>query len=361
MRRLFLALFYLLVLFAINIFVFSCYLNLNFWLIGFAAIFTPCIFICILLYLIYWIFKKRYLYVALCLGLFVLGFPFLKKTFIFNPSPKEIPDIKVLSYNVGTFNLKRYNRITDTITPPLMMKWFRENTDADIVCLQEFYNNSISEVENTVEAITNIKKLYYFYTNPIFWDEVKGFFGVITFSRFPIIHSGPLIFGDSSLNRGVYLDLKINEDTVRLINVHMHSMTIRLDTSDTFLPLKIITNTMDIASRLKDGIEKRNAEIKVITEFIKESPHPIILCGDFNDTPYSYTYQKVTEFLVNSFESAGHGFGFTYNRFPWMIRIDNQFYNEKAMKAVSFKIFYDNHFSDHFPIQAGYKFKKEPQ
>lgn len=354
MRLLLKILFYLLIFLSINVFLFAFYLNLNFWVVSFFATFTPVIFVFLFLFLCYWLFQKNYAYASCILVLFLLGIPALKKTFVFNPTIEEIPDIKVMSYNVGTFNLKRYNRITDTVTPPLMMKWFRENVEADIVCLQEFYNNNISEVENTVEAITSVKRLYYFYTNPIFWHDVNGFFGVITFSRFPIINSGPLIFGDSSLNRGVYLDLKIKNDTVRLLNVHMHSMTIRLDTTDTSLPVKLVTNTIDIATRLKDGIEKRNAEITVITNFIKNSPHPVILCGDFNDTPYSYTYQKVTEILNNSFEEAGHGFGFTYNKFPWIIRIDNQFHSNE-LKPVSFKIYKDNKFSDHYPIQVGYK------
>jgi endonuclease/exonuclease/phosphatase family metal-dependent hydrolase len=62
--------------------------------------------------------------------------------------------------------------------------------------------------------------------------------------------------------------------------------------------------------------------------------------------------------MENSFEKAGTGFGFTYNKFPWAIRIDHQFYDKK-LRAVQFQVFSDNKYSDHYPTQSGYILEKK--
>ena len=67
---------------------------------------------------------------------------------------------------------------------------------------------------------------------------------------------------------------------------------------------------------------------------IERSPYPVILCGDFNEVPYGYAYGRVRKQLRNAFENSGTGFGFTYNKAPRYIRIDNQFYSNKKVSHI---------------------------
>lgn len=111
-----------------------------------------------------------------------------------------------------------------------------------------------------------------------------------------------------------------------------------------------------IYKKLKSGYEKREIQILEIVDIIEGSPHPVVLCADINALPYSDTYQLLKKNLNNSFEKKGIGFGFTYNLFPWYIRIDNQFFDDN-LEINHFETEKKVTISDHYPITAGYSFK----
>ncbi|MFH0999552.1 MAG: endonuclease/exonuclease/phosphatase family protein, partial [Bacteroidota bacterium] len=85
-----------------------------------------------------------------------------------------------------------------------------------------------------------------------------------------------------------------------------------------------------------------------ISEHIKQSPYPVIVCGDFNDTPVSYTYHKMRGQLTDAFINAGNGFGNTYERKIASFRIDYIFHSPE-FDSKNFKV---PHllYSDHFPV-----------
>jgi len=91
-----------------------------------------------------------------------------------------------------------------------------------------------------------------------------------------------------------------------------------------------------------------------LIEFVEASPHPVICAGDFNELPYSFSYQMLKRHLRNSFEESGRGFGFTYNGNTLsMLRIDNQFYSA-PLRSVDFQTVDSVKFSDHFPLKGSY-------
>ncbi len=287
----------------------------------------------------------------------VVSLPQLQETFAINLKPGTPQDsvLKVVSYNVGAFNYLRFYSIMDTVASKESIDWLASNINADIICLQEFYNDDGNMAEQALERLDS-NDIEYFYTNPIKIGNHNGYFGLITFSRYPIIDAGPLIFGDTGLNRGVYTDIKINDDTLRVINIHLKSMTIRIDSGATLKdPTSILANALKIKNKLKMGFDNRNREIEIIADFIDNSPYKVIICGDFNETPYSYVYRHLRKRLRNAFEDAGNGFGFTYNRFPYFIRIDNHFY-DPSLEAVYFTVHDNNKHSDHLPVEAHYRF-----
>jgi endonuclease/exonuclease/phosphatase family metal-dependent hydrolase len=81
-----------------------------------------------------------------------------------------------------------------------------------------------------------------------------------------------------------------------------------------------------------------------------EQTKPVLVCGDFNDTPMSYTYNQFQNKLTDGFREASWGLGSTYNgRIP-AGRIDYIFRSE-GIECSDFKIF-QNNFSDHKPIRC---------
>ena len=268
-------------------------------------------------------------------------------------------DFTVMSYNVATFNTSRMqNKLSDSLFNASIYKWFRENKSPDILCLQEFYHSDWEDYDNTLDSIVKLGGYDYFYMNPVYKEDLKGIVGIITFSKFHAIKSGEIRYTDgNAFNKGLFHDFKIKDDTIRVLNFHLNSMSIRWNDSDTLSFFQQLSyNAGNIYERLHKGYNQRKTELNEIEKFIDESPYKVLICADINSVPYSYTYQRLKSKFNNAFENAGFGLGYTCNRFPWFVRIDNQFY-DKSLTIDYFKTHTEMSNSDHFPIEAGYSFR----
>jgi endonuclease/exonuclease/phosphatase family metal-dependent hydrolase len=177
------------------------------------------------------------------------------------------------------------------------------------------------------------------------------------FSKFPIVHEGP-INKDDVHNFGIQADLLIKNDTVRLLNVHLESVRLRHDDynfiSKFDLQFKEDDNLQEgsrrILNKLRTAFTNRAVQVDSLASFIKNSPYPVILCGDFNDTPNSYTYQKLTADLDDAFMESGTGFGNTYIGNLPSFRIDfilyDDFFTSLDCRRDLVKL------SDHYPISC---------
>jgi endonuclease/exonuclease/phosphatase family metal-dependent hydrolase len=329
------------------------------WIAGFFTLSIPVVLAGHLLFILYWLFVAPWR--SLLSGLvLIMAFPLLQRTLTFN-SPPDPPEnsFKVLSFNTQLFNANEYFHTGSKEGPKQAIGWVKEN-GADILCLQEFYN------EDKITAFNSISQLaakgYNSYMTPLFRlnKHFQGFFGVAIFTKFPIVGSGDLIFNRNTLNKGVYADVLIGSDTVRIINIHLHSMSLKTEKLGMKKDLDAIKDdSKNTFWKLRKGFVTRARQIGLVEELVQKSPYPVILCGDFNEIPYSYVYQRIRRQLRNAFEDAGNGFGFTLNKQKlFFIRIDNQFY-DSSLKAHSFTTHREVTYSDHFPISAVYSIPKE--
>src|SRR5690606_914189 len=118
----------------------------------------------------------------------------------------------------------------------------------------------------------------------------------------------------------------VNSDTLRIFNVHLHSYGI--DPKDFGVIESGVTREKDLeeekvmGSKLKTGFKMRARQVEAISALIKESPYPVIVCGDLNDTPASYSYKQLKQGLHDAFVRSGKGIGQTFiNKLP-ALRID---------------------------------------
>jgi endonuclease/exonuclease/phosphatase family metal-dependent hydrolase len=143
------------------------------------------------------------------------------------------------------------------------------------------------------------------------------------------------------------VDVLKGKDTIRVYNMHLQSLSLEEE------EIKVSSNILTLLKKLKEGSIQRSRQVQILDEHIKKCPYTtIFVCGDLNDTPYSYSYQALKEKFNNSFEEGGEGFGFTYNG-KLFLRIDNQFAS-KNVKVSSFKVHKEIRYSDHFPIEGRY-------
>jgi endonuclease/exonuclease/phosphatase family metal-dependent hydrolase len=271
------------------------------------------------------------------------------------PSGDKLNTIKVLSYNVRLFNYFENNH---GITSQKKIIQFLKTQKPDIICLQEFFlsGNPIVEEALMVNALGGD---YYSHLKVIGKGK-KWSYGIITLSKFPILNRGEIVHaGSSSLS--IYTDILINKDTFRIYNNHLQSFRLmrmersfinELTTTD---DKETINEVKTLSVSLKKGFIKRANQAKVVKDHINKSPYPVIVLGDFNDTPVSYAYSKLRKGLNDSFVNSGYGAGFTYKGNYPPNRIDYILYDNSLINSY-FEII-KMKYSDHYPIISYFRKK----
>jgi len=320
-----------------------------FWPAAFIAYATP-LMILINLVLMFTYFRRLSTYLFFPLISVLLGIGFIIDSISFHPH-QQSGEFNVLSFNTRIFNVYEYLNQKHEGSPEKTLEWLVEN-DADIMCFQEYYNESRSSVYNTTEILSQDGK-YHSFVAPFIKNKV-GEFGLAIFSKYPIINTGIIYLENKSQNNCIYADILVGSDTVRIYNIHLHSMSI--DEDNVVDTDKFKATYKDLFYRLKSGFKSRTEQIRILDQEFTDCDLPLIVCGDLNDIPYSYTYTQLDKILENAFTKAGNGLGFTYNGKLFFLRIDNQFFNS-FLKIHYFKTHRDLKMSDHFPISASYSIK----
>lgn len=319
--------------------------------VGLITLTIPLLLVINAFLLISLLLSRRWLSILPLIAL-VLGWKFVGVTFQIPTQNEVIPEsgLSVLSYNVALFSFRRDK---DTpANPQNVLKWLQDH-EADIKCIQEFYQDYSTPSRNAIKILGT--QTGYEHTYQIIEGNPRNkSYGMAIFSRYPIINEGRVF--DTKRNNGViFADIKVDKDTIRIYNAHLESMSIQSETLNNLDGIK--ENYRETLGKLKRGQVTRASQLGILEEHMKNSPYVNILVGDFNDVPYSYTYFTLRKFMENAFESAGRGFGFTYNKVLFFLRIDNIFY-EKPLKALRFKTHKEVDYSDHYPISAMFDWEK---
>jgi len=326
----------------------------------------PYILLVNLIFTCFWLIRWRK-EVILSLAVIILGWNPLNNLIPFHFNKTIVPEnadlermFKALSYNVRGFDVYRWTK--DPGAKQEIFDFLREQ-DPDLVCIQEYYTSSKrGETHKDISAQLRFlpQSAVYFTNDP---TNRQGF-GIATFSKYPIIKKSRIPF-NSSFNAAMYTDILFQSDTIRVFNVHLQS--IKFDRDDyAFMDtarLKYSNEQMleirAIGSRLKTAFALRAEQAQVIANYIRDSPHPVLVMGDFNDTPQSYAYRKIRKGMVDAFRKAGRGFGNTYSGELPSFRIDYIMHDETFFPYEFKRTKID--FSDHFPISAWLYLPGEPK
>ncbi|MFA5649018.1 MAG: endonuclease/exonuclease/phosphatase family protein [Bacteroidales bacterium] len=327
-----------------------------FWYLGFIGLLYPFILLINVAFLVYWIARWEwfFLYPAL---LIIIGLSHFANFFQFPFSKNNLEtdsDLKVISYNVNLFHLYSWSKEPPTFNSVYA---FLRSESPDIVCLQEFYVDSIQFTENDARQMFKYNAHFGYIVN-----RPKSGYGMATYSRYPIVDTGELKF-DNSANACIFTDILVGNDTLRVYNIHLQSFRLEERNLNFLLSQEYrkesqtMDEIKDISFRFRDALRKRAHQVDKVTEHMFSSPYPVIACGDFNESPISYNYHRMTKQLNDAFVEAGVGVGHTYKGFFPSFRIDYILYNPKftATSYSSPKIYH----SDHFPVVTTLAKKKE--
>lgn len=300
-----------------------------------------------LCFIIFWAFIN-YRYALLPLIGFLVCIPQIRTYIPFNSTTKTIPEgsIKLLSYNVMSFsNLEKKNGKNPVLS-------YLVNSDADIICLQEFSTTTNKKFLTEQD----IKKALKAYPYQSIRRQGKGDVQLACFSKFPILSVRPIEY-ESNSNGSMQYILDVNKDTIMLINNHLESNKLTKEDRGMYEDMikdpnakKVKTGLRQLVKKLAEASAIRASQADSVAKVIEESKYPtIIACGDFNDGSISYTHRILTQKLDDAFTQSGKGLGISYNLNKFYFRIDNILISPN-LKAYNCTVDRSIKASDHYPI-----------
>ncbi len=330
----------------------------KFWPIAFAGFAYPILLMLNVFFVLFWIvFLKKYFLFSLIAIL--LGYNQIETYVKFSGNDPKLTfqkSLKVLTYNVRLFDLYNWHSLSSKSTRSAIFELFRTESP-DILCLQEYYSGAGKHADFADSICDRVG--YKYRSIELINKEKAGLpYGLAIFSKYPIVSRQKLEFPNSKVNFCQSCDIVIGKDTIRVMNLHFESVKFG---KEDYNFVSEITNTPAANDKLKKGSTaiidkmrfayvKRSVQTDVVAGFIRKSPYPVILCGDFNDTPVSYSYRQISNQLDDAFVDAGKGLGQTHTHILPLLRIDYIFHS-KALHTVEQKTI-EKDYSDHYPVVA---------
>lgn len=173
---------------------------------------------------------------------------------------------------------------------------------------------------------------------------------VSIYSKYPIQKRKKISLMENGY--AIFADIQISGEILRFVNVYLEPF--RLDKVMVKPSLSAEINEMKVKSlltRLMPVFRIHQAQIEEIKKHIENSPHPVVLVGDFNAVPNSYEYYQLGKNLNDAFLEAGMGSATSFHDYKFPIRIDYIF-SSPSVKALSYKVDRVVQFSDHYPVSA---------
>lgn len=308
-----------------------------------------------LLFVFYWLMRRRRQFLLSLLTI-LLGWNSLLRTVQVDGSSDPESDqrqINLMSFNVRLFDL--YNWSNNEATRDQILD-FLKNENPDIICFQEYFHakdKGYFDTTDTLKSLISATNVHAHFTRSVF---NKHQFGIATFTKYPIVNEGLVEFESSTHNTCIYTDIKIGSDTIRVFNMHLASLHFGKQDYKFINEIEEqeneerIQGVLQIYSLVQNAARKRANQAEILAKEIENSPYRVLVCGDFNDTPASFAYHKISAGLTDAFMNSGFGFGSTYNgRLP-LLRIDHILHSP-SIESYEFQVQRDN-FSDHYPLTA---------
>lgn len=289
-------------------------------------------------------------------GLLLIGIGFHTRVFAIsaNADIDNENSFSIMSYNVrlfGRYSSPKENAIENKND---IVKYVHDE-NPDIILFQEFYQQDAPTsfvTKDTLISLLNITDYHEKYTHK---TAGRQNFGIMIMSKFPMIEKGYIAFENSTHNYCIYADIVHKTDTVRVYNVHLQSIQFKSQDYETIDEIRNYTSdnangARRVLSKVLKAYPERAKQTEKVIEHIKSSPYPVIVAGDFNDTPMSYTYSSFNNILVDAYRTNSFGLGTTYAGNIPFTRIDYIFHS-KRFNSGNFKI-QKKHLSDHYAVSC---------
>ncbi|MDR3187637.1 MAG: endonuclease/exonuclease/phosphatase family protein [Prevotellaceae bacterium] len=324
------------------------------WFLSFFGLLFAPLLLLNLACLLLWVVLRRWREALAPLAVTLLSLGFVRTLAHLPVGKKSAPaaetTLRLLTYNVNLFGLKRSYRDSPTYA---QVANFINREKFDVACMQEFYvHNKVQSEQQFARKISGLPHRFVHYSR----TQSNNQLGLATFSKFPIVGRGSIAFS-STTNAAIFTDIALSAaDTVRIYNVHLQSIRFGDRERDLLQRENFwYDNKHDrsrvlwsATSKLKRAFQMRAQQVDTISKHIRRSPYRVVVCGDFNDTPVSYSYHTMRGSLCDGFMEAGRGLMSTFVSVVPSLRIDYILYSNYFRATVCYCP--NLSLSDHYPL-----------
>ena len=276
------------------------------------------------------------------------------------PTPTEI--LKVLTFNTESLGHAWVHRID---SPIHILDWVKVQ-NADLVCLQE-YHFAPKKGHTEQELRDRLKKEYPYYH--LLHNSNSKNVGIALYSKWPIVKSEKIDPEEKNYCWTFYCELDIRGRKVGLVNCHLRNNSISKENRHLYREQVSTHFQTDSLGRMEEGLRQlapsfreRTKQVALIHRYLTDKvlkkgqvDMPLLVCGDMNDTPISFTYKTLrSNQLYDTWEDVGSGLGITYRTAPFWFRIDHIFHS-KHFRPLHIEVAKEMKLSDHYPLVATFQ------
>lgn len=319
------------------------------WYFPLLGLVTPIIYIVLVLSMLYWIIRWKWGAVTIT-GIFVLiglfHVPLYYKLDLTKQYGEPVYDrscIKILTFNARSCRSDSNMRTADEVVTLI------RSLNPDIICFQEF------PLDNATRQKI-VGKLNGYNTGGSHIPDRGA--SLECFSKYRMGNVRDI--GIAGTGSAMSADLYINDDTVRIYNIHLQTTSVTAGDNEYISHGGFIADSTrdrrfaQIARRLRNNYSLRARQAETIHDDIAACGIPVIMCGDFNDVPVSYACRKASRGLDDTFSRKGRNYAHTFRGFFNALRIDYIFVSPR-FETVSYEVIPTGEISDHYPVMARVK------
>jgi endonuclease/exonuclease/phosphatase family metal-dependent hydrolase len=283
---------------------------------------------------------------------------------------KKTKTVKAPHFTVATWNVHLFDFYEhDGHLSNEMLQKARE-LKADVLAVQELVfsldSNSSMSIDKVKKklgykyAVTGNDRRFGVHTDAGTREERYFPFCVGIFSNYPILEWKKIQPVREYNHTFIWADMKVGNDTIRFFNIHLQSMHFvkqdyefieNIDNQDID---EVKRTGKSLMRKMKNANLMRALQMNAVKEEVLKSPHPVILCGDFNDVPNSYSYKTINSVLKDTHVKKGYGFGRTFQKLSPTLRIDYIF-SSRSLKPLHNTVVTPS-MSDHRPVKVFFSF-----
>ena len=332
----------------------------RFWFIAILGLIFPLLFLGVIIFLICWLIARSWR-ALLSLTALVLSWQQLAVAFSWHTQQpfsqtKTAGNLRILQWNVSSWDELNKAKKGGTSYRGKMFEEVKK-TNADVLCFQEFFESTNPAVfDVNIPELQKMGYPYHYYVTTYNSFSGNSEMGIVIFSKLPIVNTGIYNFKDSySVQQLIYADIIFNGQTIRVFTIHLQSVHFEKNEYASLEEIKHreksgLKDSRTIVSKLKKGYQFRSGQAEIVDSIVKKSPYPVLLSGDFNDVPNSYTYFKVKGNMQDAFLEKGSGIGRTFRFISPTLRIDYIFADKNFSVNQYYRLTVP--YSDHYGIMA---------